>query len=135
MRSAARMPSEEPPPERADLDARAQAVLDGQLELVSRATALLAGCPEALLLRQLITETIAGGLHCEELRSDMARYVAASSADDDKFRAGYTAGLRAAEQDAKAAVPGPRQSRRASHRQPSAASGHCSASRPSSPPP
>ena len=111
MRSAARMPSEEPPPERAGLDAKAQAVLDGQMELVSRATALLAGCPDALLLRQLITETIAGGLHCEELRSDMARYVAASSADDDKFRAGYAAGLRAAEQAATAAAPGPRHAR------------------------
>ena len=120
MRSAARMPAEEPAPVRAGLDARARAVLDAQMELVSRATAMLGRCPDETLLRQLITETIAGGLHCEELRSDMARFVVAASAVDDAWADGWRAREDAMQEDAKAAVPGPRQSRRASHRQPGA---------------
>ena len=114
------MPAEEPAPVRADLDARARAVLDAQMEFVSRATAMLGRCPDETLLRQLITETIAGGLHCEELRSDMARFVVAASAVDDAWADGWRAREDAMQEDAKAAVPGPRQSRRASHRQPGA---------------
>ncbi len=104
MHSAASQPAEDPAPERAELDARAQAVLDGQMELVSRATALLGGCPDAVLLRQLITETIAAGLHCEELRTDMARYVATASAVDAAWADGWSAREAAMKEDARPKV-------------------------------
>jgi hypothetical protein len=119
MRGAARQPQDdqEPAPERADLDAGAAAALDGLAGLVSRAQDLLARCPDpqsAPLLRELVTEVTLAGIHCEELRGQMAAYVAANAGNDRIFAA-LLARERA--QAAKAAVPGPRHAR-SSRRQP-----------------
>ena len=111
MRSAARQPADDPAPERADLDARAAELLSGQMDLVSRAQALIARCPDpgsASLLRQLLVETVNAGIHAEELRGELARYAAANGGLDRAFAAGraYERALAA-----KAAVPGPRHRR------------------------
>ena len=118
MRSAARQPEPEAAPDRADLDAKAAGLLGGHAVLIAGAQALMARCPDpqsAVLLKQLITETISTGIHLEELRSQMASYEDRKGRDDVLFEAG-----RAFEraQAAKAAVPGPRHSRRASRWQP-----------------
>ena len=116
MRHAARQPKEDPAPERADLDAKAVQVLDGQAELIARATAMLDRCPDPALLRQLINETIGWSDHTEEMRAELARYAAANAGGESWFAQGraYERSLQAAA--VKAAVPG--QHRRAGKRMP-----------------
>ena len=124
MRHAAREPAEDPVPERADIDKGLAGIIGRLGSLVTRATPLLTRCPDAEsapLLRQNVMETVNLQRHVEELRSEAARLTAALEGDDTRYRKGWADCLKAAaEQAAKAAVPGPRQSRRASHRQPSA---------------
>src|SRR5580700_3006602 len=91
MRSAARKPRDDPAPERPDLDRKAAAALDGHLALIASAQALMARCPDpqtAILLRQLIVETISTGLHLEELRGQMKAYGEVNETLEVAFQAG-----------------------------------------------
>ena len=133
MRGAARQPVEEPPPERADLEAKADRVLDGHRVVEAEIRAVSAEIRDALRrlpaaacdqgLAVLLAERLilvaerqkllaAGafdsGVHLEEARGEMARYTDANEGLDHVFEQG-----RAYERElaAKAAVTGPRHRR------------------------
>ena len=143
MRHAARQPEEEPAPDRAGLEAKADLALAGQraadaeIRAVSAeirdALRLLpaAACDErlavmlagrlALLAGRLEVVAVASfdsGTHLYETRAEMARYAAANAGGDSFFDLGRAYERSLQDAAAKAAVPGPRHARGAARYRP-----------------
>ena len=118
MRSAARQPEPgEPGPDLAEVAAKAGAVLDAMLGTARRAADTLAawdtGCPQdpraVPVLQGLSTEIIGAGLHCEELRREVAALAAGLGSLEQAFAAGRAHERSQAQQQAPPAPPaGPR---------------------------
>ena len=99
MRSGVALKDEQPSPE-PDLDAKADAALDGHLELVQRIQARLAAGIDA---DQLLIEIINLGIHLEELRGELAAHAAAKDAFKGAFAAGRA--FERSQADARREVP------------------------------